>query len=95
MDMKNTLPDLPFERTLEALKRIWYNDGEKKHGDAWLTRADHLDMVKAQRHALMDRDEQTSAFDADSGELHSEHEIVRLMCRNERRRIAMERKDVD
>ena len=90
-----TYPDLPYERTLEALKRIYYGDGWKKHGDAWKKRSDHLDMVKAQKHALQACDTLMSDFDADSGELHTEHEIVRLMNINERRRIAMEDRDGD
>jgi len=80
---------LPFTHTLAALERIWFNDGARKHGDAWLQRPDNLDMVKADKHRIKDRDPMASNYDGDSGELNAEHELLRLMCRNERRRIRM------
>jgi hypothetical protein len=80
---------LPFEHTLAAMEKIWNLDGEAKHGDAWKTRPDNIDLDAADRHRIKDRGEDFNDYDADSGELHAEHELIRLMCRNERRRIRM------
>ena len=81
---------LPFPLTMAALERIWYLDGEAKHGNSWETREDHVDLNKADKHRHAGRDEEAPMLDLESGELPSEHELLRLMCVNERKRRRMD-----
>ena len=73
---------------MEALERIWNGDGKGKYGDdPWMQRSDREDMNHANIHQVKDEDESVSVRDADSGEYHTDHQILRLFCRSERRRI--------
>lgn len=82
-----TLDDLlqPLPLAVQAVLRVLNGPGAQKHGDAWKSRPDHIDMDAMQRHLLKHESSDFLDTDHETGELHLAHAAARLLIRLERR----------
>ncbi len=75
----------PVPHAVDAVLTLLNGNGAAKHGDAWKTRVDRIDMSHAKMHEVRYFDPDWPDYDQSNGALHLTSDIARRLLVLERR----------